>query len=64
MTDPGEIITTIFSIAVIGVVFLMIYGSFNGWDITAISSLVSSLVFPFVIGLIGLFAILQILQMT
>jgi hypothetical protein len=64
MTDPGEIVTGIFTAVVMGVVALMMYGAFNGWDITAISSVATSLAVPFVIGLIGLFAILQIAQMT
>ena len=64
MSDPTEVVTSILVLAVSFVVVAMIWGTFQGWDVTAISSLVSSLAVPFVIALIGIFALLQIAELT
>ena len=60
MTDSSELISAIFSTAVLFLVFIMIIGLFLGWNINRIADLASSLALPFILGLIVLFAFLEI----
>lgn len=62
MTDPAELVYTIFSLVVMGVVLILVYGSLQGWNISSIAGTVSSLAVPFTVGLIILFFILSIFQ--
>lgn len=62
MTDPAELVYSIFSVAVMGVVLILVYGSFQGWNIGAIAEFVSSLAVPFTVGLIIMFFVLSIYQ--
>lgn len=60
MEGPGEIVSGIFSATVVLVVLLLLFGAFRGWDISAISQLISSFAVPFVISLVIFSFILQI----
>lgn len=62
MTDPGELISGIFSVAVLTVVVVLLVGAFQGWDISAISQTVSSLAVPFIISLVFFSLLLEIVR--
>lgn len=62
MSDPGEVISAIFSTAVLLVVLAVLVGAFRGWNVSGIVNVVSSLAVPFLIGLIFLFLLLTVVQ--
>lgn len=62
MTDPAEIVSGIFSVVVMIVVLVLLYGSLQGWDIISIVNIISSLAVPFTVLLILFFFALSIYQ--
>lgn len=62
MTDPAEFVYSIFSLVVMGVVLILVYGSFQGWNIGSIAETVSSFAVPFTVSLVILFFLLNIFQ--
>lgn len=61
MTEPAEIVTTLFS-AVVGIliIYTLVQVS-TGKDITGIIDLVSSAAVPFMVGLIIIFVLLSVI---
>lgn len=62
MTDPAELVYGIFSLVVMGVMAVLLYGSLHGWNISSIADTVSSFAVPFTVSLVILFAVLTIFQ--
>jgi len=62
MTDPADVVSAIFTLAVSSVVLLMVYGALAGWDITAISQIAASFALPFVIFLVVMYVVLEVLN--
>jgi hypothetical protein len=64
MPDPEDVVSSIFSLAVLLVVIVVLYTFNAGGDLTRVTNIVSSLAVPFILTLIGVFVILQIIQVT
>jgi len=60
--DPGELVTSIFSLFVILFVFSVLWTAFRGGDVTSIVSFVSSFAMPFVVILLIIFGVATIIS--
>lgn len=62
MTDPAELVSTIFVTATMAVIGGLVYWSLQGNEIAGLARTVSALAVPFVVLLIVLFFVLAIVS--
>ncbi|TKX46069.1 hypothetical protein [Halorubrum sp. ARQ200] len=62
MTNPDEIISSIFALAVAAVMLLALFQVYTGGSVARVSEIAGTLALPFVLLLLGLYAVLMIKQ--